>query len=652
MKKAFLLILVLSFLLAKTFAQNYADVQGTWNGTASLVEKLSGQFVTSERHIELTIKDNQVTGTVKYSADVKVGNAVGHDECFGSGSGELISVNIRTWDGTYDINIEGPECKLIAGGGNSGDGLTGIGISDQKLQLINGQPNTTELSGTETTTRNVENMGTFTRTITWHMVSSLDVELIVTPVGYDITGAQKNYDDWLPEPGKDEISKGSVMKIMLSLKSKSGKPLKYKAQSFELKLSNTSREPGITINYPLSPRANQLPDLRFIPLAIAESEDEDQYITISSKNGISGETFIASYDGGGATTLTVEALIDGRIHIKGQLLVSGGDEEIQIPKRVPGTMIATAWRKANGNPEESKDEETSKDNKNNGDGLTAYEEYRGVISEGKYKRLDPRKKELGILVNKQSEKKLFAGGFSMFTNGTGIDIVLFDKNEIPDNRRLNQNAHTANSFKQYVLRIAKGNTSEKDIYGYVMKAYGVTYPTNDIPARVTHITIDVDVIHAHYLRDIAVAPNLPYTEQDMLFQTIAHEIGHGVNIDHHGEDLPYIDPMTVVSSSDTIIDVYRGPTVRDRPYTITGRIGQFGNQQCGDVNCVMCYVNKSFWVKLENHVTSIVIFRSVPILPLGKKICNDKKGTGINDLGLNYGNAKKGNCLAQIKLRD
>ena len=112
MKKfSFLILAFLFSILTKTFCQNYADVQGIWSGTASLVEKLSGEFFTSERHIVLNIKDNKVTGTVSYSGDVKLGTAVGHDECSGGGPGELISVNIRTWDGTYDINIEGKFIK-------------------------------------------------------------------------------------------------------------------------------------------------------------------------------------------------------------------------------------------------------------------------------------------------------------------------------------------------------------------------------------------------------------------------------------------------------------------------------------------------------------------------------------------------------------
>jgi hypothetical protein len=657
----YILSFLFSIILTKTFGQNYADVQGTWNGTASLVEKFSGQFQSSERHIDLTIKDNKVTGTVKYSGDIKIGTAVGHDECFGAGAGELISVNIRTWDSTYDINIEGPECKLIAGGGNSGDGVTGIGISNQRFQLTGNHLNTTDLSGTETTVRNVENMGTFTRTITWHLVSSLDVELIVTPVG-DSNGVQKSYADWLPQPGKDETTKGSLMKIELKLQSKSGKPLKYKAQSFELKLSNTSREPGITINFPVNPAAKQLPDLRFIPLPIAESNDEDQYITVSCKNGTTGEAIVASYDGGGATTLTAEATLSGGLHIKGHLV--SGEEEIQIPKRIPGTMIATSWRTTHGNLEESIDNETSPGNSNNGDGLTVYEEYRGVISEGKFKRLDPQQKEVGIDVIKD-ELPFFAEGIKWFEKATGLTAVIFheDLDEIGLDRRLNKNALTDHDYDQYALRLYKSiipgrdknNKIDLNEIGSAGKAYGGP----GIPAKVNAVVINnaalVDALQDWTRFATRVHAPMPFTIEQFVARITAHELGHGVNCWHHGLSKEVPDYTSPVNDPNLVrIYSYDFTPIYDRPYSINGPEKK-GNQESGDIFCIMAYYPYCKWAYSENNDNKD--YYMVPIIPISiGKMCNSTGGKGFNKkdaVGNNhyFGDANKGNCLSQIKLR-
>lgn len=652
MKNLSLLILAFLFsILTRTFGQNYADVQGTWSGNATLVEKLSGEFWTSERHIVLNITDNKVTGTVKYSGDVKIGPAVGHDECFGAGSGELISVNIRTWDSTYDINMEGPECKLVAGGGNSGDGLTGIGISNKRLQVTGNQLNTIVLSGTETTTRTVEGMGEFTRTITWHLVASVDAELIVTPIGMDKKGVQKSYNDWLPEPGTDETTKGSLMKIGLKLQSKSGKPLKYKAQSFELKLSSTSREPGITINYPVRPAANQLPDLRFVPLPIAESDNEDQSITVTCKNGTTGEAFVASYDGGGWTTLTAVAKLEGGIYIEGHL--QAGDTNILIPKRNPALHIAEAWFKKYGNPGEMDDKETSAGNNYNGDGLTAYEEYRGVIAQEKFKRLDPGKKEVGIDVVK-NDLPFFSDGIKRFEKATGLTAVIFhqDLNEIDADRRMNKNGITNHSYDQYVLRLDKSVIPSS--------AVGKAYGGPGTPAKTRLVVVDYTKIQNEYgvWQGIAREMNMPmpFTLKEQLASVIAHELGHGVSCWHHGRT-GTVPKDTTVPVGDAVYRIFsqNGRPEIGRPYPLKGDFGIKGSQESGDISCIMTYCPYYDWAYKTNGRERF--FYRVPLLPLGNKICNSGQGTGINkkDVAGNnnyFGDASFGNCEAQINLRN
>src|SRR5258705_642788 len=142
--------------------------------------------------------------------------------------------------------------------------------------------------------------------------------------------------------------KGSIMTINLKLQGKNGKPVKVIAESFELTLHNTSKEPGTTINYPVNPDADQLPDLRFLMHPGIESIEEDQSITVGSPDGITGKALIASYDGGGWTILTVEAILKGNPkRVLGHLLVPNGETDIRIPKRDPNSKIAESWLKDN-----------------------------------------------------------------------------------------------------------------------------------------------------------------------------------------------------------------------------------------------------------------------------------------------------------------
>ena len=560
--------------------------------------------------------------------------------CQSIGQAELHSVVINEEAKTYDIEVIFPACVGTGDCTNDGvykaDDLEAI-VSDQPLGT-----NKDVLSGTETVTSELPGGGTATSTTTWSLIRSkpADVELIVTPV---------NYDNWLPEPGKNELMKGSVITINLRLQGKNGKPLNVKAESFELRLSNTSKEPGITINYPVEPDPKQLPDLRFLLLPNIESEDEDQFISVGSPDGITGKTYIASYDGGGWTTLTAEAILrDGR-HIQGRLLVSNGETDIRIPKRDPNSKIAEAWLKANGNPGETDDNETSKDNNYKGDGLTAYEEYRGVISEGKYKRLDPKKKEVGILA-RQKDFSIFNEGIDWFKNASDLTPIRFDfdKSEIAANRRLNVNAKSAHDFDQYVVHILDGGLGRNGTLGNTSSNSNLF-----IPANVTNVTIDWDYIQIVYreLVDSAKPETLKFTLREYLAQTVAHELGHSVNIDHHGNDIRP-GPYFISNISDQVRIFNRGgQLITSRPQTIQNIGDSVNTVESGDMTCMLNYYPFYNWGYTVG-VDGAKIFNREPLLTLGRIFCTSKKGTGINATSLYFGKAKNGNCMSQIQLKN
>ncbi len=180
------------------------------------------------------------------------------------------------------------------------------------------------LQGSEMRTSDLAANGKVFTTTTWNLVRQIDVELIVTP---------QNYDAWLPVPGKDEVTKGSVMNILLKVQGKNGRPLLQKAKAFELRLSNTSREPGITLNFPLHPGDPQ-PDLRFMIQPGADTSEAGQLIHIPCPGGcITGSAKVGSFDGGGWTTLTAIATLEDDTQIKGNLLVPGGNARNPHPKK-------------------------------------------------------------------------------------------------------------------------------------------------------------------------------------------------------------------------------------------------------------------------------------------------------------------------------
>lgn len=585
---------------------------------------------------DLNFTDDKGTGSQTYHMEATCpGGIKTCADCQGSGQAQLHIVVIREDENEYDIEVFPPECNGTNCDGTAyGPDAPGMGVTHQPLGT-----NKDVLSGTKTETGELPGgFGTVTTTTTWHFTRTTvsDVELIVTP---------EKYDTWLPEPGLTELSVGNLMNVSLKLQARGGGTTTKKAKSFELKLSNTSKEPGVTINFPIVPWDDPMPDLRFMIQPNASIGDEGfQSMKINCSGCQSSQFKIGSYDGGGWTTLTAEAILTDDTRIQGHLLVSGGETDIRIPKRDPNSKIGTAWLTANGNPNEMDDKETSNGNSNNGDGLTAYEEYRGVISEGRFKRLKPDKKELGVKI-KRAELSLFTEAFQWFENASDLEIILFYENEIARNRRLNKNALSAHDYDQFALRVEKRNLSAGTI--------GTAYRGPDIPAVTDPVVFDWNQIQSTYqfLVNQERPASLRFTLREMLAWTVTHELAHAVNVWHHGEDLREPDQVIVdYNPSACRIFDRNGNEIITRRYPLENIGKSRGTVESGDIFCPLSYNIYYSWGYTVG-ADGAKIFNRVPLLPVGNIFCTSNAGTAINATLLYFGDAAKGNCLSQIKLR-
>lgn len=466
-------------------------------------------------------------------------------------------------------------------------------------------------------------------------------ELLVTPYSDDA-----DYDNWMPEPGLNESIKGNDLNIELHLQDIGGGISSVKAKWFELRLVNTSKQPGVCINTPLTPSGLQ-PDLRFLSQPGATVSPDGQFIRIPCEDGENGEAVIGSYDGGGWTILTAKAILENGNSADGVLSQDKSKKDIPIPKNFSGGKIAERWLDDNGNPGETNDDETTAGNNHNGDGLSAYEEYRGVFSEGNFKRLDPKEKELGVKF-KKSDINHFNDGMKKFESVTGFRIIRFHENEIAASRRINQNGAYAQVYKQFVLHLVTG-TLPSNISARALGGPG-------IPAHVSSVMIDLNNNHQSYLDRRSNAArmlmSLSYSEKQLLDLVVAHELVHGIDVSHHG---PGPDPPIILNHR---FDINSNPAGRifdfngnavSLPYTVTGQTGLPGNQQSGDLGCIMALNFLCEWVAHET--TNLTMFYEVPILPLGHRLCTSKTGTGINAGGKYFGDATTGKCIELLKLK-
>lgn len=636
-------VFLLAIFSMKPGLSHCQDVTGKWYGTMSMETISQSQLLGNTTiRVYLTISENVVTGTVEGSSRTIIeGKEVGNASCTGAGTGELWQVAFSKDGNTYDLHAISPlftctKRNLILGTTEIEQVTSGLDLA------VDQQPmgaNRNVLIGSHTETMEIAD-GKSTTTITWSLSSKpVYSELIVTP---------ENYDTWLPEPGRDELSKSTVMKIDLELRSTNGQPLRVRAKKFELTLCNTSKEPGITINYPVSPRANQLPDLRFLPMGMGESISEDQFLSIRCNDGSTGKVSIGSYDGGGFTTLTAVAILEDNTRIEGHLLISGGNTEIPIPKRPANSKIAVAWLVANNNPGDGDDNDISTGNTNDGDGLTAYEEYRGIILEGAFQRLNPNKKELGVW-GKRTDIALFYDGFKWFENASAIKILRFDENEIGTSKRLNKNVSTAHSYDQFVLKFEKNSLPDGE--------FGKTFGGPGLPSSISKTIIDIDQAARKYQNTVryfnALNIPIPYTFGEFVANAVAHELGHGVNINHHGPSGTSINLDGIVSVPNPMLHVYlpNGDELTDSHYHLLGSAGRAEEQASGNVSCLMNYLPGYDYCAKD--VNGVLHFYMIPEdLPIGRIFCTSQAGTGINTKPNYFGNAPNGNCLSQIKLRD
>lgn len=580
-------------------------------------------------------------------------------DCSGQDVSEL-SVEFSEDKKHYWISFYTPECR----GQNTYDVSNNIhgnssnpSVNEQQGGQITlpanftGQPvgnNPDVLSGTFTETIPAPNDpggGEIITTATWNLTKGASKpELIITPYSENA-----DYNDWMPEPGTDELTKGNDLNIELHLQDIGGGSSTVKAKSFELRLITTSKQPGICLNAPSTPSAPKH-DLRFLPQDGATVSPDGQFIRIPCDDGENGEVVIASFDGGGWTTLNAEAILENNTRIKGVLMQEKSKKDIPIPKTNTGGKIAERWLADNGNPGEMDDEETSPGNSNNGDGLSAYEEYRGFLAEGRYKRLDPKAKELGIKI-KKTDLPIFSDGLEKFENVTGFKVVRFYENEIPADRRINQNGAHANIYKQFVLNLQTGSLPA----GQMAKAFG----SPGLPSVVNPVRFDLAGISQAYQDNQADARSmnttLPYSEKEFIAHIVAHELAHGVNAAHHGS----IDPVDLARNTiDTSAIPRAVPFVRvfryngtefTYPCVIGGTTGVPANAESGDLSCIMAEINLCSWVAHETP--TVTYFFEVPIIALGNRLCTSSTGTGINAAGKYFGDATRGKCVEQLKLK-
>jgi hypothetical protein len=432
--------------------------------------------------------------------------------------------------------------------------------------------------------------------------------------------------------------------------------LAHMARIHFFELLNISHEKGVGMNWPLPKTANTCQDYQMdnadpIMEVFARPNDpansvcdgykhwihtrsqrpaKEVIVTVNSEDQ-GGYTFLRSFaniNHGGADSIKGETPVYEPVPIPPEKVPhpSGRpkktiytDNRVTIPRDVDENHIADGGWRTNGNvlikdpanPRDDNDNQLPGDGYD-GDGLSNYEEYRGFLVNGFNIRTNIFHKDLFIRNTDTLNLTSFRDALTA-ANGSSVDIHEIRESEYIDNatREINFNYNPQLHYLptgSEPLRVQKGlwildggiDKSSPGLLGIALGSEAKFKNMNTPPNWVLRIIVYSTAIDRYCQKDGVYEP-------DKIAQVVAHELGHGISMWHHGEGL----------------QVSQGT-------------------QSGNMNCIMRYDN-------------------IPKYNLGEFIgnifCTSPKGTNTNaqkpcNIYSCYGDAAKnrGDCIHQFRI--
>lgn len=371
-------------------------------------------------------------------------------------------------------------------------------------------------------------------TVSWQIDVTLPpVELVITIPGYD---------EWRPEGNIKEVTKpGNKLVARATVVSSAGAgTFVPKVKNIRFELIDTSREPGVCMNWPLEAQDKDY-DLRLVALRGGTLSRLDQKLEVKDppRNEAGqpyAETQIDSYDFGGRASLQAVCLLNDGREIKGVMKDVG--EMPKLPKMKQPGWIADSWKKAHHVEKLADDDDNEKieGQKDNGDGFTLYEEYRGWVEKGRHVEGDPKGKDLFVLNLIEADAK---GGVALFARLSKLRVHsrLRDAVEMAQTERLMNGNHrdAPHRVDQHgvVISHEAGGAG-----GYNVGMEGGDNSKAGRPRSVKFVYVETRHPNGAFAAKSSAENNLNERDTQLAYdRAVAHELLHAVGVDHHGEDL-------------------------------------------------------------------------------------------------------------------
>ncbi len=241
-------------------------------------------------------------------------------------------------------------------------------------------------------------VGRLRATVVWSVREEVaDCDLVVAPSAYTFWRPKA-----LPASAEAERQPGSTLLLVAALvRADPAAPGRLpKIEELTWRLVETSREPGIAMNFPFKSQ-DRRPDLELSGESAGQSPADPERQGVRHQRPLFNRSRVAlhSYDWGGSAKLEVEArLADGRT-VRGHLLGHREITSIPLPKPLlSGQRIAMLEPHAGKRDDADDERDPPGRDGTQGDGLSNYEEYRGFYVDGRHVAGDPVKKDLFVRV--------------------------------------------------------------------------------------------------------------------------------------------------------------------------------------------------------------------------------------------------------------
>ena len=339
-----------------------------------------------------------------------------------------------------------------------------------------------------------------------------------------------DYATWRPETTPD-VGAGPALEVTARVETAKGGVPKTKVEQFVWELVQTSKEPGVAMNWPLEAK-----DTRFdLDLDATGGHfllsNEKQKLERAVQQGYSDTLKVVPYDWGGWSTLQVTAIMSDGRRVRGKL--KGKSETgLRVPKRLPDSHIADGWKSQHKGGADDLDDDKVTGQSDNGDGFSLYEEYRGWVVNGARVEGDPEKKDFFVLnligSDAQAGIDLFAGVSQLTVHDRLLPAEMSEEKRLMNGNH-RQGAHAIDQHGVWIKTY--GSKSELGGGGAftVLNKTGVA----GRPGLVNGIGL---LARTNTDSDFNKPFNLAAQDQISTFdRAVAHELLHSVGVEHHGE---------------------------------------------------------------------------------------------------------------------